>query len=88
MPTTGLRDLVSGLAILAVSPKKEITCPSKSSSNYKVVLPSKSVSFKEKELPVLKKDDQKEITLTSIGIFLVGLSGYILVSSYEKKGEK
>ena len=48
----------------------------------------KSVSFKEKELPVLKKDDQKEITLTSIGIFLVGLSGYILVSSYEKKGEK
>ena len=56
--------------------------------NYRVVLPSKSVSFKDKELPVLKEDDQKEITLTSIGIFLVGLSGYILVSSYEKKGEK
>ena len=56
--------------------------------NYRVVLSSKSVSFKDKELPVLKEDDQKEITLTSIGIFLVGLSGYVLVSSFEKKGEK
>lgn len=56
--------------------------------NYRVVLSSRNVSFKDKELPILKEDDQKEIILTSIGIFLVGLSGYILVSSYEKKGEK
>lgn len=56
--------------------------------NYRVVLSSRNVSFKDKELPILKEDDQKEIILTSIGIFLVGLPGYILVSSYEKKGEK
>lgn len=29
--------------------------------NYRVVLPSKSVSFKDKELPVLKEDNQKKL---------------------------
>lgn len=43
-----------------------------------------------KELPILQENQEKENILTSSGILLVGLSSYILISTFEKAkgGEK
>ena len=39
------------------------------------------------KLPILAKDTETEKHLTEIGILLVGLSAYILVSTFEHKTE-